>query len=143
MRVMIERYFLDTNIFVYSFDTKSGKKRSRAIALIEHALRERQGITSYQVVQEFLNVATRKFAAPMSAEDCAEYIVAVFQPLCTVFATLSLYELGLSIMAETQYTFFDALVVASAVSNACSVLYTEDMQAGRVIRGVTIRNPFV
>ena len=59
---MSARFFLDTNIFVYSFDRGSAAKSRRATQLIREAVSTRKGIVSYQVVQEFFNLALRRFA---------------------------------------------------------------------------------
>ena len=40
------------------------------------------------------------------------------------------------------YPIYDALGLASAIENGCSILYTEDLQHGQQIEGLTIRNPF-
>lgn len=69
MSVAPERFFLDTNIFVYTFDIRSPLKRARANDLVACALDTRRGVISNQVVQEFLNVATRKFVKPMLAPE--------------------------------------------------------------------------
>ena len=62
-------YFLDTNIFVYSFDSTAPGKQNIATDLIQDALKSQRGVISSQVVQEFLNVALWKFARPMNASD--------------------------------------------------------------------------
>ena len=139
---MPAKFFLDTNIFVYSFDARSPAKRGRALELIRQALLSGEGITSTQVVQEFLNVATRKFAVPMRAEEAGEYLRRVLNPLCQVYPDLSLYETSLEIQAETGYTFCDSLILAASIGSGCEVLYSEDLQAGQVVRGVRIVNPF-
>lgn len=54
---MSDRFFLDTNIFVYSFDQTAVVKAGKAVQLIRKALTTQKGIISYQVVQEFFNVA--------------------------------------------------------------------------------------
>jgi len=59
---MSGKFFLDTNIFVYSFDANLPKKAAQATKLIRKGIETRGGIVSYQVVQEFLNVALRRFA---------------------------------------------------------------------------------
>lgn len=56
------RFFLDTNVFVYSFDVSAPSKARRATQPIRQALETRKGIISYQVAQEFFNVALRRFA---------------------------------------------------------------------------------
>jgi predicted nucleic acid-binding protein len=137
-----ERFFLDTNIFVYTFDSRSPLKRARANDLVAKALDTRLGIISYQVIQEFLNVATRKFAKPMLAPEAQLYLARILMPLCEVFPDSSLYSEALSICGETQLSFYDALIVSSAIAGDCRVLWTEDLQHKQRIRNVEIRNPF-
>jgi predicted nucleic acid-binding protein len=137
-----ERFFLDTNIFVYTFDKDSKSKRERAKTLVASALDTRRGIISYQVVQEFLNVTTRKFSTPLSVTEAQLYLVQVLTPLCEVFPSTGLYSEALSISSEAGISFYDALIVASAIGGRCEALLTEDLQDGRRIRGVKIENPF-
>jgi predicted nucleic acid-binding protein len=73
---MSGKFFLDTNVFVYSFDARSPTKAAQATKLIRKGIETRGGIVSYQVVQEFFNVALRRFAKPMStleAEQAEQY----------------------------------------------------------------------
>lgn len=139
---MSAKYFLDTNIFVYSFDERQADKRERALDLISAALQDRQGITSTQVIQEFLNVATRKFAQPLHPDDCKAYMRMVLAPLCEVYPDAALYESALELQQETGYSFYDALILASALRGGCDILYSEDLQAGQKLGNLTILNPF-
>jgi predicted nucleic acid-binding protein len=41
-----------------------------------------------------------------------------------------------------SFAFCDALILAAALDADCDMLMTENMQHGRVIDGLTIRNPF-
>ena len=136
-----QKEFLDTNIFVYTFDS-AASKCAKARAIVSQALEDRRGVISYQVVQEFLNVATRKFAPPMQPSEAQRYLVRVLMPLCEVFPDSSIYSLALSISAEAGIGFYDALIVASATAAGCGRLLTEDLQHGRRIGGVEIQNPF-
>jgi predicted nucleic acid-binding protein len=136
-------YFLDTNILVYSFDRTAPKKRAAARALIERALETAQGMISSQVVQEFINVATRKFAQPMNVSECREYLLTVLAPLCRHFPTTSFYDHALQVQDETRFAFYDAMIVTAAIESDCAYLLSEDMQHSRVIHGVTIINPFM
>ena len=63
---MSAEFFLDTNILVYSFDSHSESKAAKARTLIEEGLARGHGAISWQVIQEFCNLALRKFAVPMS-----------------------------------------------------------------------------
>jgi predicted nucleic acid-binding protein len=139
---MSAKYFIDTNIFVYSFDHKNPEKKERSRRMIERALETGDGMISTQVIQEFLNVATQKFAVPMKPDDSLAYLRIVLNPLCQVYPNLALYETCLEVQAETRYSFFDSLILAAAIQGGCSYLYSEDLQEGQVVRGVAIANPF-
>jgi len=71
---MSAEYFLDTNVLISSFDDTSPDKQEKALALIAEALREGRGAISWQVVQEFLNVAMHEWEVPMSASDASVYL---------------------------------------------------------------------
>ncbi|MDO8261817.1 MAG: PIN domain-containing protein, partial [Gallionella sp.] len=74
-------FFLDTNIFVYALLASEPLKKQRALQLVEQALASHRGCTSYQVIQEFANVATRKFAQRVTTDECKQFIDAAMQPL--------------------------------------------------------------
>lgn len=140
---MSGRYFLDTNIFVYTFDSQAPAKKQRARQLVQQAIQSSDGIISTQVVQEFLNVALRKFAVPLSINDSKAYLRQVLFPLCHVYPEISLYESCLDIQQRSGFAFYDSLIVAAAITGRCQVLYSEDMQHGFTLAGVTIQNPFL
>ena len=137
------RSFLDTNILVYAFDPKAKFKREYAQLTITRALAARDAVISFQVVQEFLSLALRKFPRPMTQPEAQAYLSQVLIPLCEVFPDASLYSSALSIAGETGWTFYDSLIVSSALAAECGTLLTEDLQHGRAIRGMEIRNPFL
>ena len=139
---MSDKYFLDTNLFVYAFDRNAPEKQARANALIKVALEEGDGCISYQVIQEFMNVATRKFKTPLSVPDCEKYLYTVLTPLCVVFPGIDLYGGALELMSRWQLSYYDALIVAAALQAECRILYSEDLQDGLRIQALTIRNPF-
>jgi predicted nucleic acid-binding protein len=139
---MSGRFFLDTNIFVYSFDANSPKKASQATKLIRKGIETRGGIVSYQVVQEFFNVALHRFLKPMSSVDAEQYLSTTFRPLLAVHSSLALYGEALRIGARFRLAWYDSLIVASAIEGHCDVLYSEDFQDGQKIESVTISNPF-
>ena len=86
---MSDRFFLDTNIFVYSFDRTAPKKAARAKRLVREALASQKGVTSYQVAQEFLNVALRRFARPMDTHEAEQYLATIFRPLLAVHSSVA------------------------------------------------------
>ncbi|MGA2350213.1 MAG: PIN domain-containing protein [Terracidiphilus sp.] len=140
---MSDRFFLDTNIFVYSFDQSSHEKSQKSAQLIREALTTHKGIISYQVVQEFFNVALRRFSQPMKAADCEQYLGTVFRPLLGVHSSPALYAEGLNLHAHGGLSWYDALIVAAAMQAQCDLLYTEDLQHGQRFGNLQIRNPFL
>ena len=140
---MSDRFFLDTNIFICSFETTSPKKSAQAKTLIRTAIETRGGIVSYQVVQEFFNVALRRFSKPMSAIDAEQYLSTTFRPLLSVHSSQALYGEALRVAGKFRLPWYDSLIVASAIEGKCDVLYSEDFQDGQQIASVTISNPFV
>ncbi len=140
---MKDNFFLDTNIFVYSFDRSQPDKQRIAKNSINEALTHKNGSISYQVIQEFLNVASRKFATPLSIEDCQIYLNNVLEPLCSVFSSPELFHHALDISSRWQFSFYDSLIVAAALSVDCRILYTEDLQHNQKIENMLIINPFL
>jgi predicted nucleic acid-binding protein len=136
------KYFLDTNIFVYSFDPSSPQKQARAQKLVSGALEDDRGVISFQVVQEFLNVATRKFKIPLDHRDCALYLRSVLAPLCEVYPDVDFYREALDIQERWRLSFYDSLIVAAAIEAGCETLLSEDLQHGMKIRNLTIEDPF-
>lgn len=140
---MSDKYFIDTNIFIYSFDTKNPTKNDVAKRLIADALENGTGIISYQVIQEFLNVATQKFAKPLTFKDSQRYLNVVLEPLCEVFSSMELFHKALEIMDQWRYPFYDSLIISAALQADCVTIYTENMQHNQAIRNLTIKNPFI
>ena len=139
---MADPFFLDTNVLVYTFDDTAPRKRDLARELTARALADGRGRISFQVVQEFLNVATRKFAVPLDEARAGEYLGTVLAPMCTVFASIPLYEHALRVQARWRLSWYDSLVVASAVESGAGILYSEDLQHGQRIESITVIDPF-
>ncbi len=136
--------FLDTNIFVYAFLASEPRKRSKAIELIEICLGSGRGSISYQVVQEFANVARKKFAARLSSVDCKAFIDAAMQPLNRVGSSTELIHTALDLQNELKYSFYDCVMLAAALQTGADTLYTEDLQHWQLVRGtLRIVNPFL
>jgi predicted nucleic acid-binding protein len=132
--------FLDTNVLVNAFDRSTPAKRDRARELIYGGA---AWAVSWQVVQEFCAAALHRFKTPMLAKDLRDYLDLVLMPHCRVMPTASLYQQALTIHKQTQYRFYDSLIVASALLAGAKVLYSEDLQHGRAIGGLRVENPFL
>lgn len=132
--------FLDTNIFVYMFDGTDDFKRQRAEELVQRSLSRGTGCISYQVVQETLNVATRKLG--FAEEHSRTLLTDILAPLWTVHPSTDLYERGLQVRGRYGFSFYDSIIVAGAIESGCTRLYSEDLQHGQRIESLIIEDPF-
>jgi predicted nucleic acid-binding protein len=140
---MSDRFFLDTNIFVYSFDRSAPAKAKKANQLIRLALTAQKGVVSYQVVQEFFNVALQRFSEPMTVPDAQQYLATVFRPLLSVNSSPALIGEALRMRQASGLSWYDALIVCSAIQASCDVIYTEDLQNGQKFGTLQVQNPFI
>ena len=132
---MSAKPFLDTNVIIYAF-VKGDPRGRTAEALVASG-----GTVSVQVLNEFVNVSRRKLGRTWS--DIQQQLNVLHTLLdAPVPITLNLHRTAIEIARNHQLAFYDALVVAASTFAKCSVLYSEDMQDGRSIEGITIRNPF-
>lgn len=138
---MSDNYFLDTNVFVYSFDRST--KGETAKKLISNGLSSQRAKISYQVVQEFINVSTRKFKEPLTIGDLRIYVPKVLQPLWTVYSSPKLIQSALDIKERWLFGYYDSLIIAAAIEANCSKLYSEDLQHGQKVYDLEIINPFI
>ena len=137
------KFFLDSNILIYSFDSRDLAKQQRAQELVNQALSNQTGIISYQVTQEVLNTARRKFKTALSTDDCQLFLTQVLMPICQVYPCLELYQKALNIHEQLKFSFYDSLVIAAALQAKCQTLYTEDLRHGQIIESTLhIINPF-
>ena len=139
---MSAEFFLDTNVLIYAFSEQDPLKKIRSQELHKLALMDRRGIISFQVVQEFLNTAIRKFPGRFAAGELQDFLETALWPLCAVFPSAELYAQALRLRAETGYSFYDSLMVAAALEAGCQTIYSEDLQHNRKLHGLEIKNPF-
>jgi predicted nucleic acid-binding protein len=135
--------FLDTNIFVYAYDDRDPRKNSVAVDLIRQLTISGDAVISYQVVQEFFNVALAKSPRRLSHPDAHVILQDVFRPLQIVPSSFTLISDAIRIQERYRLSWYDSLIVAAAQQAGCSTLYSEDLQHGQQFGSVTVRNPFL
>jgi len=134
----MSKVFLDTNIFVYSLDQSDSTKRKKCRNLIKSLTDENSGVISTQVLQEFYVAATAKLGAdPLLVKD----IIRSLERLETVVVSPMLIKEAIDCSLINRLSFWDSLIVVTAESAHCEILWTEDLNHGQVIRGVLIENP--
>ena len=135
-----EPWFVDTNVLVYMFDDDSPRKQKVARELLaEEADRI---VLSTQVLSEFYVTVTRKLARPLSSNRAIEALDA----LCE----LPVHTLGTNIVhsavrrsARSQVSYWDALIVETALAAGATVLLTEDLQDGQTFGHLRVTNPLL
>jgi len=134
------KVFFDTNILVYLFDAGSPAKQRQARSLLDKHTREGETLLSTQVLQEFYVAVTRKLATVLEPEVAYEAVKELaVMPTVRVDTPLILSAIQLS--RQHQLSFWDALIIQSALQGGASTLYSEDMQHGQTFGALTIENP--
>jgi predicted nucleic acid-binding protein len=131
--------FFDTNVLVYADDTALPEKQGRAIQLIAEHLRSATAVVSLQVLQEYFVAATRKLKLP---PEIAQRKVEIFARGRVVRFEASDVIAAIELHRLKGVSFWDALIVHAARLAGADVLYSEDLQAGSVLAGVRVVNPF-
>lgn len=137
-----ERWFFDTNVLVYLFDVTAPETQAAARGLWEKACREASPVLSTQVLQEFFVTVTKSakqgLPIPLAREAMLEFsdmadVVSVSVPLI-VAATKRVETSG--------FSFWDRLIIESAIDCGARRLWSEDLQDGQTFGDLVIVNPF-
>lgn len=138
---MSGRTFLDSNVLVYSVDESPAEKskHERAVELL--SAQPETLVVSTQVLQEFYVVTTRKLKSPLSEEIAAGAVRGIAK-LDVVSVDVPLVLSAVDTSRTAQVSLWDALIIEAAGRAGCERVLSEDLNAGQVIRGVRIENPF-
>ncbi|MGN6095595.1 MAG: PIN domain-containing protein [Bosea sp. (in: a-proteobacteria)] len=130
------KVFLDSNVIIYAF---TDDRRSVAA----EALLASGGDLSVQVLNEFTNVVRRKLAFDWGqVEEALNALRARARAIHPL--DLETHSGAITIAQRYGFSFYDALIVSSALRARCNTLYSEDMQDGLVVEGsLQIVNPFM
>ena len=132
-----DRAFLDTNLFVYLYSDSNELKKEQTIQTINKYER----FVSTQVLNEFCNVCIRKLNLPISSvKDAINEIKDTCNLIIVDDATVIT---ALEQQEKYKYSYYDSLMIASALESNCQCLLSEDMADGQIIEGkLTILNIF-
>lgn len=135
------RCFFDTNVLVYLFDAAAPLKKARAQRLVKETAAKGLALLSTQVLQEFFVVVTCKLSVPLPPEQ-AERAVRNLARFPTVAVNAEIVLKAIEAMRRYRLSFWDSLIVQAALRGGATILYTEDLQHGRVIETLAVQNPF-
>jgi len=139
---MKDKIFLDTNVIVYAHDRSSGKKNTIAVEIMEYLWDRKKGVISVQVMQEFYVCVTTKILKPLPlkvARKILEYLLNWDLIINDEYITIKAIDL----QEKYRFSFWDSLIVQSAIQSQAYTLFSEDLSDGQIIENVKIVNPFV
>jgi predicted nucleic acid-binding protein len=132
---MAVKAFIDTNIVIYALGPASTKTHLAAPLFVgaPHL--------STQVLSETANVCAKRFGFAIA--DIRKLIGKLESLCCVEVITPATLHSALDIMGRYGFSWYDSLIIASALHCGCEVLYSEDMQHGQLINDrLRIVNPF-
>lgn len=135
----MDRVFLDTNILVYADDRDSPEKQVIALNLIQDCFTRHNGVISTQVLQEYFVAATRKLGV---SPEIARRKVELLANLEVVPINVDNILAAIDLQRLHGHSFWDALILQSALGSGCMICFTEDLQHGRNLGRLKIMNPF-
>ena len=135
------RSLFDTNVQSDAADHTDHGKRRKEGELLEREDVEGNAIISTQVLQEFYYVPTLKLKRPLN-KLVAEEIVEELMPLPVKQVDTSIILAAIKRNQSDQISFWDALIIETALRAGARILWSEDMQHDREFDGLKIQNPF-
>lgn len=130
--------FVDTNILIYAYSDTELEKKKKALSL----LTTESVVISTQVVNEFIWVMTRKFNVAFgSLKFIIDNIFDLYK-VCIINKSSVLKAIDLS--KRLNFSYWDSLMLASALEAGCTIFYTEDLQDGQnIYNQIIVINPFI
>jgi predicted nucleic acid-binding protein len=137
MKPTSDKYFLDSNLIVYSHTDIDQKKQKIAQVIIS----EKSTTISTQELQEVANVLSKKFS--QSWNDILEVLIEASSNNQLHTNTKQTVQKSCRIADKYKYSFYDSLIIAAAIESGCEILYSEDLNHGQIIENrLRIVNPF-
>jgi predicted nucleic acid-binding protein len=137
---MTGRVFVDTNILIYALDPADPRKRQGSADLLRQTISNRTLTLSPQSLNEGYRVLTQR--RRLMAVEAARGYLRTLAPWATAPLDATTTERAFAVEDETGYSWWDSLMLASALLAHCRLFVTEDLQHGREVSGLRIMSPF-
>jgi len=132
--------FIDSNVLIYANDKDEVEKQRVAIKVLDELWTTDSGVLSVQVLQEFYSVVTRKLK-PRVSRALAQEVVQLYSQWCGETTAREIQD-AFRIESTAQISFWDALIVASALQSGANRILSDDLNHGQTISGIAIVDPF-
>ena len=140
MKSTIEKVFIDSNIFIYAYTGDDEQKHSIARGLLRENVLNNEIILSVQILNEFYSVMAKYKYPHNEIKLCLNEIIEQVKVMPLELETI---KHCLFIKEKYGYSWWDSLVLASALEQGCAILYSEDLQYNQIIENtLRIVNPF-
>lgn len=136
---MKDRVFVDTNVFVYAIleDTAHAAQREEAVRLIQDSAIE--VVSSTQVINELYTALLKNGISDFNIQD---KIGDIIEDTEIMVITVETIRSSWKIKETYKYSYWDSLIIASAIASHCKTLFTEDLQNNQLIENsLRIINP--
>ena len=131
--------FVDSNIWLYGFSTDQKEERKRILA--KQLIQEKSIIISTQVINEVCRNLLKKHK--LDEQSILKLIVSFYSKYKVISFNLNILESASNLRTQYNISFWDSLIISSALSADANILYSEDMQHGLILdQKLTIINPF-
>ena len=136
-----DKVFVDTNVLVYAYDIDAGRKHLIALSIMKDLWQSGLGILSTQTLQEFFVTVTGKIASPLEI-PVAKEIIKKLSKWDIITNDMEIVLEAIDLHERYKFSFWDSLIVASALAGGAKAILSEDLSDAQTIKGITIKNPF-
>ncbi|MCL2602971.1 MAG: PIN domain-containing protein [Defluviitaleaceae bacterium] len=135
---MSGKAFYDTNIMIYLYADSEPEKQEICKRMIDMA---DECVVSTQILNEINNVMFKKWGLLV---ETVTKVQSDIRKICKItYINEAIIDSAIDLYKRYGFSYYDCLMLASALDNGCNVIYTEDMNDGQTINGtLTIINPF-
>ena len=136
--------FVDSNLWIYAFIEVKEKeeKRNKILSFLEELNQNSSIHISIQVINEFHWTSKRKYK--LEDKIIKNKVNAITEIVEIHGINFRNYQYAQQLREKYSLSFWDSLIVSSALFSNCKTLYSEDMQNGLVIENhLKIINPFI
>ena len=136
-----DKTFVDTNIIIYAYNVTAGNKHKIAGKILADLWNSGLRVISTRVLQEFFVTAVQKIPNPITPKQAKDIVRDFLKRHAVVNNGDSITE-AIDICMNFSLSFWDSMIIESAVEANAAVLLSENLRHGHVVKGVPIINPF-
>ena len=138
---MINNIFLDTNIIIYAYKNDNKEKNDIAVNVLQTKTENIRLFISVQSVNEFISALIKK---NYQRHTIKEYVNEIINSINIFYFDFDIIDYAIDIKFRYNFSYFDSLLLATAIQHNCSIFYTEDLQHNQIIENkIKIINPFM